>query len=309
MGTLDRVRYGVYRIAGLAPDAADHVRAVWLALDPERTAGQRLLDDDPGGIVSHASAAELLGLGDLPADIVDVTVARRRQSRLTDVRYYVAQLPPASWTLVDGLPVTTATATIATLAEERADGDHLARTVRDALLTGQASVEAVTAALRPVAHLYGAPLGGGGALLDRMLNEAGLPDRLLELAVRRTAALLETNTVGLGQMAVALLTLRAATKETDAATAATAAALLAIGQGAGGHRALDPHLVQLVVAKKSPPAAALRELEPVVTSDVLASAAGNTWLVEAAVTAEPPVFAPEQPERMRAGTAAAAMRR
>ncbi len=161
----------------------------------------------------------------------------------------MAQLPPASWTLVDGLPVTTATATIATLAEERADGNHLARTVRDSLLTGQASIEAVTAELRPVAHLYGAPLGGGGALLDRMLNEAGLPDRLLELAVRRTAALLETNTVGLGQMAVALLTLRAATKETDAATAA---ALLAIGQCAGGHRALDPHLVQLVVAKKSP---------------------------------------------------------
>lgn len=248
-GTLDRVRYGVYRIAGLAPHAADHVRAVWLALDPQRTAGQRLLDDDPGGIVSHASAAELLGLGDLPADTVEVTVARRRQSRLTDVRHHVAQLRPADWTLVDGLPVTTAAATIATLGGERTDGDHLTRIVRDALLTGQSSLLAVTAALRPVAHLYGAPLGDAGALLDRMLNEAGLPDDLLELAVRRTAVPIDPSIVGLAQIGVALLTLQAATKKTDDNTAA---ALLAIGRGTGGHRGIDPHLVQLVMANKSP---------------------------------------------------------
>lgn len=73
--------------------------------------------------------------------------------------------------------------------------------------------------------------------------------------------------------------------------------------------AFNAALTRKLAEAVTPPAAALLELEPVVTSDVLASAASNTWLVEAAVTAEPPVFAPEQPERMRAGTAAAAMRR
>lgn len=73
--------------------------------------------------------------------------------------------------------------------------------------------------------------------------------------------------------------------------------------------AFNAALTRKLAEAGTPPAAALLELEPVVTSDVLASAAANTWLVEAAVTAEPPVFAPEQPERMRAGTAAAALRR
>ncbi|MFD9668329.1 type IV toxin-antitoxin system AbiEi family antitoxin domain-containing protein [Rhodococcus sp. NPDC059968] len=173
-GAVERLRHGVYRISG-APSAPDEqLRAAWLMIDPRKTAGERLEADHPA-IVSRRSAAQLHDLGDLDADVMEFATSRRRQSRLSDVRYHVQVYASDQWTLVGGLPVTTVLVTIAELAADQLDGGHLAGIIRDALTTNRADADEVSAVLRPYAHRYGAALGDGSGLLDRFLAEAGIP--------------------------------------------------------------------------------------------------------------------------------------
>lgn len=174
-GHLDRLRHGVYRISGTPGHPDDDLRAAWLAIEPARTAAERLADAEPAAVVSHRSAALLHGIGDLDADQMEFTTRQRRQNRRGEIRYHVGTIDSSDWTLVHGLPATTVAATIADLAAGHIDGSHLASMVRDAISGGQATPDEISAALRPHAHQYGAPLGDGVGLVARLLEEAGAP--------------------------------------------------------------------------------------------------------------------------------------
>lgn len=180
-GVLVRLRYGVYRLTGVPDSPAEPIRAEWLALEPARTVGDRIGDEVPLGIVSHRSAADLHRLGDLDADYIEFTILARRGTRSPEVRFHRAALTPADWTLIDGLPVTTPTRTIADLAAARTDGGHLASVVRDALLQGT-SGDDIADALRPYAHRYGAPVDNGSALVNHFIDQAGVPESSLALS-------------------------------------------------------------------------------------------------------------------------------
>jgi len=187
-GTLERVQHGVYRAASSPPDRRDPIRAAWLALKPETPAADRLGEAEPG-VLSHRSAAVAHALGDLEADIVEFTVPARRQTRSTSVRFHVRELDRDDWTLVDGLPVTRMLPTIGDLAAARLDSGHLAGVVRDALATHHLAFEEVAAVLRPYAHHYAVPLGDGSQMIERLLDEAGVPAstvRLGEYALNRS---------------------------------------------------------------------------------------------------------------------------
>lgn len=181
-GALEPLVHGVHRLTGTAQDRLAGLRAVWLALEPETLAGVRLSRDDPAGVVSHRSAAVVHGLGDVDADVHEFTVVARRRSRNPDVRFHTAVGDRGSWTVLAGLPVTTVVRTIADLAGVRTDGGHLARVVSDALSGLHVGLEEVAAVLRPFAHYYGAPLGGGVELVERFLDEAGIPEATIALA-------------------------------------------------------------------------------------------------------------------------------
>jgi predicted transcriptional regulator of viral defense system len=185
-GALERLAHGVYRLTGAPSDPRDDLRAAWLALDPGRTAGERLRDELPE-VVSHRSAAALYELGDLDADRHEFTVAGRRQTRRPDIRFHRATLSPSDWGIVHGLPCTTVIRTIADLAAARTDGGHLAGVVRDALTVRHVDVDQLAQALSPYAARYGANAGNGEALLIRFLEDAGIPRtarRTIELATR-----------------------------------------------------------------------------------------------------------------------------
>lgn len=181
-GVLEPVVHGVHRLVGTGEDRLGGLRAVWLALEPQTLAGVRVSRDDPGGVVSHRSAAVVHGLGDIDADVHELTVNARRRSRNPEVRFHIAARDRGSWTVQSGLPVTTVAQTIADLASVRTDGGHLARVVSDGLAGRQVGLEEVAAVLRPFAHYYGAPLGGGAELVDRFLDEAGIPEATIALA-------------------------------------------------------------------------------------------------------------------------------
>jgi len=172
-GALERVRHGVYRVAGSPSHQFEQLRAAWLALDPERLADERLAEDV--AVVSHRTAAAVHGLGDLEVDVLEFTVRDRRQSRDRQLRFHRGQLEESEWTLVNGLPVTTILTTIRDLAAARVDGGHLAGVVRDAVTTHHVDLDAVSDVLADHAHLYGAPLADGATLLQRFLEQAGVP--------------------------------------------------------------------------------------------------------------------------------------
>ena len=186
-GILERLVHGVYRVAGTPPSPLDDLRVAWLVLDPARRALDRLRDPNPA-VVSFRSAAAVHGLGDLAADIMEFTVSGRKQTRRPDVRIHRGELGPEGWTIVDGLPVTTALRTIQDLASARIDGGHLASVVRDALTLQLVDDGQVAEALRPNAHQYGATIGDGDALVSRFLAEAGVPDTFGRVAARASGA-------------------------------------------------------------------------------------------------------------------------
>jgi predicted transcriptional regulator of viral defense system len=173
-GHLERLRYGVYRIAGAPAGPWGRLQAAWLALQPGLTAAERLAQRDVE-VVSHRSAAQLHRIGDLDADRMEFTAPGRRQSRDPDVRFHRGGIAPQDQTVVEGLPVTTPVRTIVDLAAARLDGEHLAGVVRDAVTTLHLDTDQLGKALRPHAHRYGVPLGDGRGLLADLLQRAGIP--------------------------------------------------------------------------------------------------------------------------------------
>jgi predicted transcriptional regulator of viral defense system len=182
-GTIERLRHGVYRIGGAPSVPHEQLRAAWLLIEPAVAASERLDAEHPG-VVSHRSAARLHDLGDLDADVMQFSTTGRKQSRLIDVRYRTARAGRERWTLLDGLPVSTVLATIDDLAADHLDGGHLASVVRDAVTTNLVDTEDLIAVLGQHAHRYGITPGDGAGLLDRLLNEAGIPESTLALSRR-----------------------------------------------------------------------------------------------------------------------------
>ncbi|MFC6013606.1 type IV toxin-antitoxin system AbiEi family antitoxin domain-containing protein [Nocardia lasii] len=181
-GHLVRIRHGVYRIAGVPTSRHEAIRGAWLALEPARTAGDRLGDPVPFGVVSHRSAAVLQDLGDLDADIHQFTVHRPRRSRSSEVTFVVAELDSDQWHLVEGLPVTRPLRTVVDLAAVNTDGGHLASVVRDAILAGGTTFAVIAEALRNYAHKYGSLPGDGIDLVRTFIHTAGVPTSAVALA-------------------------------------------------------------------------------------------------------------------------------
>lgn len=142
-GAIERLDYGVYRIAGAGYDPHQQLRAAWLRLTPELSARERTLR--PHLWVSHRSAAGLFDLGVAIADVPEFISDRRLQARANvKIRLRSRGLKREEWTVYDGFAVTTPARTIADLAADHMDGGHLGRIASEALargLTTEAEVE------------------------------------------------------------------------------------------------------------------------------------------------------------------------
>jgi hypothetical protein len=171
---LEGVGRGVYLIAAAVPPEHLETKVAWLRLDPKTPAWQRPVDSRRSGVVSHASACELHGLGDLPADRVELIVPVRRTTRDEGVLLHQLALEADDITVVDGLPVTTVERTIADLLRSRADGAHMGTVIADADLKGLADLECLADRVAPFARGYGLPANASGAdLLETLCEQAG----------------------------------------------------------------------------------------------------------------------------------------
>jgi len=173
-GHLERLAYGVYRVAGAPSEEFESLRAAWLAADPSHTAEQRLRDLAGGVVVIGASAASLQSVGDLPADRHEFSAPVRRQTQRSGVSYRRRQLDPTDVTIVQGLPVTTIERTIADLVEDRTDLSLVADVLSDAAQSRRLDTDRLTELLAPLAARNHMRKDDGAALLRHLTALAGL---------------------------------------------------------------------------------------------------------------------------------------
>ena len=116
------------------------VWAAWLSMDP----GVMSYDRDPlACVVSHNTAAWLMGLGELEPEPVTLTCPARRQVAARGIRTVRAELQPAEVATVGGLPCATAARAVADLISSGEDISLVAAVLRDALDAGLVQDEAV----------------------------------------------------------------------------------------------------------------------------------------------------------------------
>jgi predicted transcriptional regulator of viral defense system len=167
-GRVERVARGVYRWAGVPPTELEALRAAWLQLAP---AVPGWLRDRAQGVVSHRSAAAVLRLGELPADVHHFTLPDRRQTRRPDVTLHQAPLDDLSVTRIGGLLVTTAARTVADLVREHEDSEAVERIAAEAVQMGLATESALAEQLERIGRVRSHHIGQW--LIHGLPTEAG----------------------------------------------------------------------------------------------------------------------------------------
>lgn len=185
-GRVERVAHGVYRVRGAGE--ADHLglRAAWLQLDPGTPAWVRL-GDLRGAVVSHSSAADLYGVGDLRADVHEFTLSVRRQSRRPDVRLHRGIVPADDRIILRGLPVTRAGRMIADLIADHIDPSAVAQITVEVVDRAFDYPAIIAERIAPHAARFDFRRGDGLALLDHLLVLADYKHRADVVAEARTA--------------------------------------------------------------------------------------------------------------------------
>jgi predicted transcriptional regulator of viral defense system len=181
-GILERVRHGVYHLAGAPmPDHAE-LRAAWLQLAPDVPAWERTPEQ---GVVSHRSAAALYGLGHLPADRHEFTLAKRRQSRQPDIRLHQRSVRPGEWVTLHGLPVTRPSRIAADLLDDKEDPGAVAALVADAIRGVNDYPAAFAEALARQSVRFGLRRHDGIAVLRWLFDLVGDPEATAWLSEAR----------------------------------------------------------------------------------------------------------------------------
>jgi len=261
-GHLVRLAHGIYRDAGAPGDEHEDLRAAWLTTEPAELAERRLADVSGGVVITGASAARLHGVGDLPADRHEFSSPTRRQSQRSEIRYRQRVLEARDVTIVNGLPVTTIERTIADLVEARTDLSLVADVLRDATRRRRLDLTKLEELLAPLAARQGFRKRDGAALLNRLMEIAGLDFESLAQGIAASpnlGALVAANYFGrLGQADIAKLlvtpemerTMRSLSDavskslqdalgpQTEQLRASTAASIASIVKSAGIERAL-----------------------------------------------------------------------
>lgn len=191
-GIIHRIRHGVYALPSATHGPYQELQAAWLITDRTRTLEERVMGDNDV-VVSHISASNLHGLGDLITTAHEFSSSRRRQTAQQDVHFYRRKLTVEDSVLEDGLPVTSIPRTVADLADLHVDFDHLAQVVKDALSKSAADFQTLALRLNPSARAYG--YDDGNDFMDALVDEAGLPATTESLMVRNLSSALDPHLV------------------------------------------------------------------------------------------------------------------
>jgi predicted transcriptional regulator of viral defense system len=164
-GVLNRVAYGVYRVAGSPVTPLTELRAAWLLLEPETEADLR---DVSAGVVSHGSAAFVYGVGDFTGEVHEFTCEKRKRSGRPEVRIHTRPVDPETVVWIEQLPVTSTARLVSDLLEDHHDGQHMAHVLADSLDRSLSTPAELAAAVSPHASAYG--VTPATAFLDHLIS-------------------------------------------------------------------------------------------------------------------------------------------
>lgn len=182
-GLLENVGRGVYLLQAAGFPLHLEVKVAWLRLQPATFASERPLGGKDSGVVSHASACQLHGLGDIPAPKAEISVPRRRTTTEPFVHLRTVHLEPDDITLIQGLPVTTARRTILDLLRSKTDGGHLGGVIADAERLELIEIQDLQESAQPYTRTYGLPAQATGQeLIEHLVDQAGKHLRSQEVA-------------------------------------------------------------------------------------------------------------------------------
>lgn len=173
-GALIRLSHGVYRDAGAPSGEHEELRVAWLASEPTKLAWERLKRDIDKVVVSGESASRLHNIGEFRASRSELTTSIRKQTQRPDIRYRTRKLTREDVTVREGLPVTTRERTIADLVEDRQDLSLVGHALRDAARTSRLDIDRIVDLLSPLAERNGYRKGDGAAVLDHLMELAGI---------------------------------------------------------------------------------------------------------------------------------------
>lgn len=184
-GALQKVAHGVYRLGGAPPPDHEDLRAAWLQLAPRVPVWERV---ESQGVVSHRSGADMYGVGHLPEERHEFTLATRHQTRRPDVRLHRRKLTDAEWIILRGLPVTRPSRIVSDLLYDNEDPSGIAQIISDSLRNVYDYPSTVAEALAPHAGRFGLRQRDGVALLRWMLDLVGDPETKLWMSDARAHA-------------------------------------------------------------------------------------------------------------------------
>jgi predicted transcriptional regulator of viral defense system len=156
-GRFLRVGRGLYRLRDYPSEPGEEIVAAWL-------------QQGPGAVVSHESALVLLGLSDVIADEVHLTVGRERRRLVPrpGVRIHTTTHPLADADVIGrhGVRLTAPARTIADIAAAGMAPDQVSAAVSQALRRGLTTSALLSEAARPRGHrvrrLVEATIAGAG---------------------------------------------------------------------------------------------------------------------------------------------------
>ncbi|MDO4884905.1 MAG: type IV toxin-antitoxin system AbiEi family antitoxin domain-containing protein [Rothia sp. (in: high G+C Gram-positive bacteria)] len=157
-GFVQQVRRGVYVLVSARWDIHRDLRAAWLSLEPQVSAGERLWDS-PQFLVASAAAAEVYGVGDFYVQQYEFYTRERKQVSFEDIRLSHRQDMPAEATVVEGLPLVPPTRLIYDFLREGRDLEKVSLILQELIQKGyEIHWSDVVAAVRKYSsRIYGSP--------------------------------------------------------------------------------------------------------------------------------------------------------
>ena len=160
-GQLERLAHGVYKDAGAPAGPHADLQAAWLSTEPKTMGTVRIKDGANGVVVAGKSAADLHDIGDFRALRHEFVSPARRQSQRSAIRYRQRTLDPRDVSLV-------------------------ADALRDASRKRDLDLDRLRSLLAPLAQRNGLKQGDGAALMDRLMESAGIDIESLTRFIARS---------------------------------------------------------------------------------------------------------------------------
>lgn len=126
VGSLERVRWGVYQVPGTPASRLSEHKAAWLSLNPSTPAWIRLQEPEKDFVFAGFSATWILDVSDQVPKKFDVLTSGSAQRKASDVGVRrQSTLSRDQVQIIDGLPVLAPNALIEDLATSSIDVDDL----------------------------------------------------------------------------------------------------------------------------------------------------------------------------------------